>query len=684
MAITYFYFLLKICPMRSKLLILIIFLISGLALSAQNDVMLQTFYWDVPVDGENLKGLWWENLEHKSSEFKKIGITSIWIPAPSKGNWGIYDMGYGVYDHYDLGNYFQKGSGETRFGSRAELESMVAAMHDTTSGKPYIDVYADIILNHMYASDENAESNPVVKQYVFHEAVRRGKQYVAYPTNEIKWMIPDAKDGEYLIRIKGYHHDYSLPAESRGYDIQVYFEETVSDNGYSWESEYSGAKPIRFPQSGYTIRAFIDDETDIDEYLVFASGNNDLVIRLTAREMREKQWNWADQTRGYYPFEIIFQGNNIAPEKLEAHTNTYFFYPDRSCESEPDNTWNSRHFNPSHDDAWLEGWGRGDEIIPFTKAYGNDLNSFDSEVQQRMNRWGKWLTEQIRFDGYRLDFVRGFQEDYAASWIKNLPLLDGQQRFIVGEYWGSAQSIQAWRNNMYELGSDVSVFDFPLKEILTELCNGDESFDMRSLNHAGLVRNNKGFEVGASNVVTFLENHDTGKEHDKWITQDWQLGYAYILTHEGKPCLFYPHLYGINLLDIEDHSKQVEIPTSIINDVRNLIHIRKTYLGGSLSVLSESGNPAPEENISNVYVARRQGNDISNGAIIVLNNSNETKGLWVDVNIPGWNEWSGVALVDSNRPEHIVQVSDEGIVWVEAPPRGWSVYVLENDFVRFE
>lgn len=668
--------------MRIRFLLMFIVTLN-FSLIAQNDVMLQTFYWDVPVDAQNLKGLWWGNLERKSSEFKEMGITAIWIPAPSKGNWGIYDMGYGVYDHYDLGNYFQKGSVETRFGSRAELESMVSAMHDTTSGKPYIDVYADIILNHMYASDENAESNPVVKQYVFDEAVRQGNQRIPYPTNEIKWMIPDAKEGEYLIRIKGYHHDYSLPAESRGYDFQVYYEEIVSDAGYSWESEYSAKKTIRFSRSGHTIRAFMEDESDIDEYLVSVSGKNDLVIRLTAREKREEQWNWADQTRGYYPFEIIHQGINIAPEKLEAHTNTYFFYPDRSCESEPDYKWNYRHFNPSDDDAWLEGWGRGDEIIPFTKAYGNDLNSFDNEVQQRMNHWGKWLTEQIRFDGYRLDFVRGFQEDYPASWIKNLPLLDGQQRFIVGEYWGSAQSIQTWRNNMYKLGSDVSVFDFTLKETLTQMCNDDKNFDMRSLNGAGLIRNKNGHEIDASNVVTFLENHDTGKEHDKWVTQDWHLGYAYILTHEGKPCLFYPHLYGITLLDMEDHSKQVEIPVSVNNDIRKLIHIRKTYLGGSLIVLSESGNPAPEENISNVYVARRQGNDKSNGAIIVLNNSNETKGLWVDVNIPGWDEWSSVALVDANRPENKVQVSEDGRVWIDAPPRGWIVYVLEKDLIRF-
>lgn len=110
-----------------------------------NDVMMQAFYWNVPVDESSLNGTWWDNLTEKATELKQSGISAIWTPGPAKGNWGIVDNGYGIYDHYDLGNYLQKGSIETRFGSRSELESMLNTMHQD----PKIDVYSDVVLNHV-------------------------------------------------------------------------------------------------------------------------------------------------------------------------------------------------------------------------------------------------------------------------------------------------------------------------------------------------------------------------------------------------------------------------------------------------------------------------------------------------------------------------------------------------------
>ena len=105
-------------------------------------------------------------------------------------------MGYGIYDHYDLGNYFQKGSTETRFGSRQALTNMLSAMHQS----PAINVYADVILNHVYSDAGNDESNPAVKAYTFGQA--HNGVNVAYPTNEIRWVIPNAQPGDYYIQIK--------------------------------------------------------------------------------------------------------------------------------------------------------------------------------------------------------------------------------------------------------------------------------------------------------------------------------------------------------------------------------------------------------------------------------------------------------------------------------------------------
>lgn len=507
---------------------------------AQKDVMLQAFYWDVPVDTEMKNGFWWDNLTSKAQELKNMGITAIWVPSPAKGNWGITDMGYGIYDHFDLGDYDQKGSVETRFGSRSELEIMIAGMQDTTNHQAPIEVYADIILNHIYGSDENAEANPAVKQYVFDEAFRNGSQFTPYPSNEITWVLPNARAGDYFIKIKGYCLNFDTAADNRGYDLQIDYQNSGFNEIFSWEKEPNNGDGQfnAFPASGASIRAFMDNKSDVDEFKVTAPGDQNIIIKLTSREQSNGDWNWGDQTKGYYPVEIWHNGVNLTVSILEAHTNTSLTFPVHTGPSEQNWKWNYSHFHPVDHNDWLGNWGNGDEIISNTKGYGNDLNTFSEEVQQRMNTWGVWLVERMKFDGFRLDFVRGFQESYAADWINSLPPKNSQQRFIVGEYWGSAQSIQDWVHTLDAHGARASAFDFPLKSVLTELCNKGEDFDMRQLNHAGLVRNNEGLHILSSAVVTFLENHDTGKEHDKWVTKDWHLGYAYILTHEGVHACF--------------------------------------------------------------------------------------------------------------------------------------------------
>jgi alpha-amylase len=102
-------------------------------------VMMQAFYWEPPAGATS----WWKMLEGKACDLRKSGITAIWIPPPTKGA-SAADMGYGIFDRYDLGQYNQKGTVATRWGTRAELESMVAAMH--AAG---IRVYADVVMNHM-------------------------------------------------------------------------------------------------------------------------------------------------------------------------------------------------------------------------------------------------------------------------------------------------------------------------------------------------------------------------------------------------------------------------------------------------------------------------------------------------------------------------------------------------------
>lgn len=104
--------------------------------------MMQAFYWDIP------QGLW-TKLDKQLPELKQSGITAIWIPMPTKGAAGGYSMGYDPYDLYDFGEYDQRGSVATRFGTKAELKKLIEDAH-----KINMQVYVDVVLNHMDGGNE--------------------------------------------------------------------------------------------------------------------------------------------------------------------------------------------------------------------------------------------------------------------------------------------------------------------------------------------------------------------------------------------------------------------------------------------------------------------------------------------------------------------------------------------------
>src|SRR5947209_3886969 len=114
---------------------------------ADEAVMLQGFYWDCPEG-------WYGTLAKEAPDLAKAGFTSVWLPPPSKGGAGRSSMGYDIFDHYDLGEFDQKGTVPTHFGSKKDLVDLVATLH--ANG---VKAYADIVLNQMANGDK--EWNPL-------------------------------------------------------------------------------------------------------------------------------------------------------------------------------------------------------------------------------------------------------------------------------------------------------------------------------------------------------------------------------------------------------------------------------------------------------------------------------------------------------------------------------------------
>ena len=109
-----------------------------------NGTMMQYFHWYTPDDGT-----FWNKAKEQAGYLSDLGINAVWLPPAHKGKDGSKSSGYDMYDLYDLGEFDQKGSVRTRFGTAQQLKDAVAALHDKKIG-----VYADIVLNHMGGADE--------------------------------------------------------------------------------------------------------------------------------------------------------------------------------------------------------------------------------------------------------------------------------------------------------------------------------------------------------------------------------------------------------------------------------------------------------------------------------------------------------------------------------------------------
>ncbi len=119
-----------------------------------NGIMMQYFEWYLaPV-------MLWRQMADEAAQLAEDGVTAVWIPPAYKGSAGLNDTGYGAYDIYDLGEFDQKGTVPTKYGTKDELVAGIRAMHEHG-----VQVYADIVLDHKMGADEEetvnvAEVNP--------------------------------------------------------------------------------------------------------------------------------------------------------------------------------------------------------------------------------------------------------------------------------------------------------------------------------------------------------------------------------------------------------------------------------------------------------------------------------------------------------------------------------------------
>ena len=123
-------------PVKSYALALFSFVVwLCVAIPSSGEVMLQWFETE------------WDEMYRRLPEVAEIGYDYLWVPSPCKAptgtgtKWG--NVGYNLYDRFDLGDIPQRGSLATRYGTRGSMRNMVDKAHQCD-----IKIIPDIIMNH--------------------------------------------------------------------------------------------------------------------------------------------------------------------------------------------------------------------------------------------------------------------------------------------------------------------------------------------------------------------------------------------------------------------------------------------------------------------------------------------------------------------------------------------------------
>ena len=152
-----------------------------------NGVMLQYFEWELPNNCEL-----WRKAGRDALQLRHMGFTAVWLPPAYKGSAGINDVGYGVYDTYDLGEFDQKGTVRTKYGTRAEYLAAIRMLHLAD-----LQVLPDIVLNHRMGADESEQvtvhcDNPD-DRYARNSCRRFYALHLSWPRRQVQRFHLDAR-----------------------------------------------------------------------------------------------------------------------------------------------------------------------------------------------------------------------------------------------------------------------------------------------------------------------------------------------------------------------------------------------------------------------------------------------------------------------------------------------------------
>lgn len=222
-------------------------------------------------------------------------------------------------------------------------------------------------------------------------------------------------------------------------------------------------------------------------------------------------------------------------------------------------------YNPTGANDTGENWGGA-----------RDLDHTGANVQKNVNAYLDFLLNDLGYIGFRYDYVKGFAAKYVGQYNTT-----AKPKFSVGECWdGNKTVVTNWINGTKQ--DDViqsAAFDFPLKYYINDAFSGGKWSRLKD----GCLSDDDNYKRYA---VTFVDNHDTGRQGECPLYANVEAANAFILTMPGTPCVWLKHwqTYKTTIKKLILTRKAVGV-----NNESNIISMQPEATGCTVMVQGKNG-----------------------------------------------------------------------------------------------
>ncbi len=491
----------------------------------------------------------WAEVEARLPEVAAAGYDAIWLPPPTKGTEGLRDVGFALYDRFDLGDRFQRGTVATRYGSKDDLLALVETAH-----RFGVRVYFDVIMNHNGnpSTIENVgvdldmvelDGWPGMSPWDFHVLPAKQAPHGDCP-------------GPPTCQLCAFQPTHDPPQNTVGIaDFRV-VEDDLSLRAGGWN--------LCVNPSGGEQR--VANMTIADALLV--NGGDDVAASAILE-------GYLDD--GFTHIVSAPRWDFAGGKKFEEMNWTLLGLFDVATEQYPDYTggvhaWDGHNaVNGLPLPSFVRHPGRP-ELYPDV-ASGGALP--EEDVRELQMRWIRWLMLEVKADGFRLDAIKHVYPNFYGADFPGDPIafnaviqdtydeVHGHSDVDDADLIDDAAIFgEAFTNNCDELkpyiDTGMRALDFPLFGALGQLNGADNDIGQLSAPRPGGGCDDVHYGafggLNRRSGVAFAHSHDECQKHEYRTTDDWanpefsrcfpqagnpDLIYAFLLTRDADATVFF-------------------------------------------------------------------------------------------------------------------------------------------------